>query len=90
MIAFLKLFLRGSPPIPALGPVMEREDAPRVFARLFAGDDGQKALSYLRATINARVAGPEAGEGMLRYLDGQRGLLQTINGLIEQGRNQGA
>lgn len=64
-----------------------REDAPRIFARLFSSDDGQRVLSYLRSTINARVAGPEAGEAQLRYQDGQRGLLQTISGLIEQGKN---
>jgi pyruvate carboxylase len=63
-----------------------RDDAPRIFARLFSSDDGQKVLSYLRVTVNARVGGPEAGESQLRYQDGQRGLLQTINGLIEQGR----
>jgi hypothetical protein len=68
-------------------PPPAREDAPRIFARLFSGDDGQKVLSYLRMTVNARVAGPEAEESALRYYDGQRGLLQTINGLIEQGKN---
>lgn len=67
-------------------PVTTREDAPRIFARLFSSDDGQRVLAYLRQTINARVGGPEAGEAALRYQDGQRGLLQTINGLIEQGR----
>jgi len=64
-----------------------RDDAPRIFARLFSSDDGKLVLSYLRATVNARVSGPEAGEGALRYQDGQRGLLQTIHGLVEQGRN---
>ena len=66
--------------------VPTRDDAPHIFARLFSSDDGKKALSYLRATVNARVAGPEAGEAALRYQDGQRGLLQTINMLVEQGR----
>ncbi|MCB1537781.1 MAG: hypothetical protein H6865_05290 [Rhodospirillales bacterium] len=70
------------------GPAPTRAEAPRIFARVFSGPDGACALSYLRATVNARVAGPEAGEAMLRYQDGQRGLLQTITGLIEQGRNQ--
>lgn len=63
-----------------------RDDAPRLFARVFGSDDGQKILSYLRATVNVRVAGPEGTESALRYYDGQRGLLQTINGLIEQGK----
>jgi hypothetical protein len=63
-----------------------REEAPRIFARLFASDDGQKVLSFLRVSVNGRVSGPEASESALRYYDGQRGLLQTINGLIEQGK----
>ncbi|MBU6235267.1 MAG: hypothetical protein KGQ41_05435 [Alphaproteobacteria bacterium] len=67
--------------------VPAREDAPAIFARLFSSDDGQKVLSYLRASVNARVAGPEASEAVLRYCDGQRALLQTIHGLVEQGRN---
>lgn len=83
---FKKLFAKVLPQDDSVNAPM-REDAPRIFARLFGSDDGQKVLSYLRATINARVGGPEAGESQLRYQDGQRGLLQTINGLIEQGKN---
>lgn len=89
MIEFLKRFLSiGTKPV-ALEPetiVVSRDDAPRIFARTFSSDDGRLALSYLRATVNARVSGPEAGEAALRYHDGQRGLLQTINTLVEQGR----
>ncbi len=70
---------------PAIVPPA-REDAPRIFARVFGNDDGQKVLAYLRSTINARVAGPEGTEAALRYQDGQRGLIQTIQGLAEQGR----
>lgn len=87
MFDFIRRFL--SPPLlqePVI-PTPSREDAPRIFARLFSGDDGQKALSYLRTSINGRVAGPEADESVLRYYDGQRGLLQTIHTLIEQGKN---
>jgi hypothetical protein len=86
MLKTLKTLFRKPLPQDSGVPAPAREDAPRLFARLFACDDGQKALSYLRATVNARVAGPEAGESALRYYDGQRGLLQTIQGLIEQGK----
>lgn len=87
MIAFFKkLFGKALPQEPNVPPPA-REDAPRLFARLFSSDDGAKALAYLRATVNARVAGPEGSDAQLRYFDGQRGLLQMINGLIEQGKN---
>lgn len=86
MFQFLKNFFVKAIPQELTGIVVAREDAPALFARTFSSDDGKKVLSYLRATVNARVAGPEAGESVLRYYDGQRGLLQTINGLIEQGK----
>lgn len=86
MIEFLKKFL-SAPLLQEPKTIIPlREDAPRIFARVFGADDGQKVLSYLRATINARAAGPEASEAMLRYMDGQRALLQTIQGLADQGR----
>lgn len=80
-----KLFNRALPQ-EAQSIVPTRDDAPRIFARAFSTDDGKLVLSYLRATVNARVAGPDAGEAALRYHDGQRGLLQTIHTLVEQGR----
>lgn len=86
MIEFLRKFLSAPMLQEPKSVVIAREDAPRVFARLFQSDDGQRVLSYLRASVNARAAGPEASEAMLRYCDGQRALLQTIQGLVEQGR----
>jgi hypothetical protein len=86
MINFIKKFFSKKLLQDVTALVPAREDAPVVFARAFSTDDGQKALSYLRANFNARVAGPEATEAMLRYMDGQRGLLQTIQSLVEQGR----
>lgn len=86
MLQFLKNVFARTLPQEMTGIVVPRDDAPSLFARTFASDDGQKVLSYLRATVNARVGGPEAGESALRYYDGQRGLLQTINGLIDQGK----
>jgi len=86
MFKFIKNIFAKALPQEKPGIVVSRDDAPALFARIFSSDDGQKVIAYLRATVNARVAGPEAGEGMLRYHDGQRGLLQTINGLIEQGK----
>lgn len=86
MMGFLKrLFSTDiAPPRPERVPT--RDEAPRIFARAFSTDDGQLVLSYLRGCFLARVAGPAASEGDLRYLDGQRGLLQHICQLVEQGK----
>ena len=83
---FIKKFLSKPLPQEPATIVPSRDDAPRIFARVFSSDDGRLALSFLRATVNARVAGPEAGDAILRFQDGQRGLLQTINSLVEQGK----
>ena len=90
MIAFLKKILGRGVKTLAFEPDViapARDDAPRIFARLFASDDGTKVLAYLRGTVNTRVAGPEAPEALLHFQDGQRALLQTIQSLILQGRN---
>ncbi len=87
MIGFIKKLFTAKVTPETTGVALAREDAPRVFARLFSGDDGQKVLAYLRGMVNARVAGPDGSDALLRYQDGQRGLLQSIAGLIEQGRN---
>lgn len=88
MIGFLRrIFFGVAVPIKA-ERVPHRDEAPRIFARLFASDDGQLAISYLRAYLHGRVAGPQASEGELRYLDGQRGFLQFIGQLVEQGKRQ--
>lgn len=73
-----------APPKPERVPT--RDEAPRIFARLFSSDDGQLVLSFLRASFGGRVAGPQASEGDLRYLDGQRGMLQFICQQVEQGK----
>lgn len=86
MIRFFKKFFSKTLAQEPKVIVVAREDAPVVFARAFSSDDGQKVLSYLRATINTRVGGPEASEAALRYTDGQRALLQTIQSLVDQGR----
>lgn len=59
----------------------------RVFARTFAGSDGEKAMAYLRAITMERALGPQATDAMLRHLEGQRQFVAHILGLIERGRN---
>lgn len=58
----------------------------KVFARLFATEDGRKALAYLQSITFMRVAAMDAAEQSLRYVEGQRALMATILRLIERGQ----
>jgi len=67
--------------------IEESADMAPVFARLFRGADGERALAWLRArTIERRLA-PEASEASLRWLEGQRFLVATIEALARRGRD---
>lgn len=62
------------------------QDMERVFARLFASEDGQKVLQYLSTTTFMRAAGIDASDETLRYIEGQRALMANILRMIERGR----
>jgi len=71
----------------------ERADAPKpdptlgdAFARCFRGNDGDKALAYLRALTLERALGPGAADAALRHLEGQRQLVAHILRLVARGR----
>jgi hypothetical protein len=72
----------------------DREDPPsdageatlcRAFARCFAGPDGQQVLEHLRRLILDRRLGPSATSAELWYLEGQRGAIAYVLGMIERG-----
>lgn len=63
-----------------------RDGLPAVFARCFAGADGAAALAHLKALTLDRYLGPEAPDGALRHLEGQRALVAHVLGLVERGR----
>jgi hypothetical protein len=58
-----------------------------VFARLFRGADGERALAWLRGRTIERRLSPEASEASLRWLEGQRFLVATIEALARRGRD---
>lgn len=65
-------------------------DLARVFARLFRGADGARALAHLRSLTVDRHLGPEASIARLRHLEGQRHLVNHILSLVRlgaEGRN---
>lgn len=68
------------------GPPAEPDDAAQVFARVFRGDDGRRALGVLRALTLDRALGPDAPPEALRHLEGQRALVLHLLALVERGR----
>lgn len=76
-----------SAPSPSSEEVGDDMATARVFARAFAGRNGDKALTHLRAISCGRFLGPEATDAALRHLEGQRHLVAYIAALVERGRN---
>ena len=72
----------------------DRDDVPpdpgettlcRAFARGFAGPDGQQILDHLTRSILNRRLGPSATNAELWHLEGQRGAIAYVLGMIERG-----
>jgi hypothetical protein len=57
----------------------------RAFARCFAGPDGQLVLDHLTRLILNRRLGPGASNAELWHLEGQRGAIAYVLGMIERG-----
>lgn len=74
------------PPLPPSGDD-SRLALARLFARLFAGADGDTALTHLTGLTLDRCLGPEASDAALRMLEGQRQLVLHIQSLIRRGRD---
>jgi hypothetical protein len=74
------------PPPEAASPAAPPDDdLAGAFARCFAGADGARVLDHLRAATLLRSLGPEASDGALRHLEGQRALVGRILGLVARG-----
>ena len=72
----------------------DRDDAPpdpgeatlcQAFARCFAGPDGQQILDHLTRLILNRRLGPGASDAELWHLEGLRGAIAYVLGMIERG-----
>ena len=57
------------------------------YARLFATDDGRRALAHLQTITFQRALGAATPDEQIRYAEGQRSLVATILRLIDRGRN---
>ncbi len=56
------------------------------FARLFSSEEGERVLSYLKFITYHRSFGAEISNEQLRFMEGQRSLINHIERLIDQGR----
>ncbi|WP_142849977.1 hypothetical protein [Telmatospirillum sp. J64-1] len=77
----------SAPAAPDDGPqAVAPGDIESVFARCFAGTDGERTLAHLRAMTLDRCLGPDASDAALRHLEGQRHLAAHIIALVQRGR----
>lgn len=74
-------------PSPAVGDGADAKALARLFARLFAGEQGQAALDHLARVTLGRCLGPESSDAALRMLEGQRQLVMHIQSLVRRGRD---
>lgn len=71
------------------GDVAGDQDASEIagiFARCFAGGDGERALDHLRRAYLERRLPPAASDAELRHLEGQRSVVAQLIALVERGR----
>ena len=64
---------------------IDPQKAEKAFARLFTTDDGKTVLTYLQNMTFARVLGADSSSELLRYKEGQRAVVATIQRLINRG-----
>jgi hypothetical protein len=66
----------------------QREDLARLTLRVFANEDGQKLLDWLRQMyVDVPVAVPGADPSHAFFAEGQRNVVREIIARIQQARN---
>lgn len=68
--------------------VKAEEDLNSLFATVFQGEKGDRALTYLRIITQQRILPPGASDAELRYLEGQRRLVAIIMERVRYGRER--
>jgi len=66
-------------------PPSSPEAVQQMFARIFSGSEGGRALAYLRAMTMDRAMGAHVSTEQLWHLEGQRHLARHILKLVERG-----
>ena len=57
------------------------------YARIFAGNSGQKVLEHLRSLTIERIVGPNITNDELRWCAAQNALVHQIENFIKKGNN---
>ncbi len=69
---------------------MADHELAKSFARTFSKEggqgDGEQVLAHLRSLTRDRTLGPETSDAVLRYVEGQRGLVAYMERMIARGR----
>jgi len=68
-------------------PPSSPEETQQMFARVFKGAEGARALAYLRAMTLDRAMGAHVSSDQLWHLEGQRHLARHILKLVERGQS---
>ena len=63
------------------------EATARLFARVFAGGDGEAVLDWMRRVTIERELAPDATAEELRDLEGQRRLVRRVCNMVKRGKN---
>ena len=66
-------------------PDRDRAVVESAIAKIAMQPEGQIFLDWMRNQTTFRTLGPEASDGALRGLEGNRQLMQTIEGMIASG-----
>jgi hypothetical protein len=65
----------------------QRDDLARLTLRVFANEDGQKLLEWLRAVyVNVPIAVPGTDPSHAFFAEGQRNVVRDIEARINQAR----
>jgi hypothetical protein len=75
---------------PSADGVLRTADAEKdinsLFAAVFDGSNGDKALAYIRSISIEQVCGPETMPDRLMHLEGMRYLAAIIENRVKRGR----
>lgn len=58
------------------------------FTRLFNHPEGSDVINWLKHKTIERILMPDASDAELRFLEGQRALVNQIINLIQQGKKE--
>jgi hypothetical protein len=65
---------------------VEPQELHKAFARFLASPEAETVLTHLHAITRNRIFGPDVGEPVLRYVEGQKALIAYMERMATAGR----